>query len=452
MTDLFGTFGIRGVTNEKVNPELAMKLGQALATHLDNEGKVAVGYDPRTSSEMIESAITSGLLSGGCDVLRLGMVPTPVLSFSTKNYSCDAGIMITASHNPPQYNGMKFWDEEGAGFIRDKEDELVEIYSGDKSEQVGWNELGKTEEVDAVKKYKNSLLEKVSEFDEELKVVVDCASGAGCVTTPYILRELGCHVVTLNSQVDGHFPGRLPEPTSEHLGDLKNAVKSMEADLGIAHDGDADRTIMVDENGEIVSGDRVFALAGINYLKDIDNPRIVTTVATSSVMDDVAEQLDGEIERTKVGEPELVEEYKKNGADLAGEENGGVIFTDWAMARDGMMTAVQIIDYMTRTGKTLSELSDTLPDYKQRKRKAECPNELKQDVLADLTKKFEDENPITKDGLRIEVEDGWYILRPSGTEPVFRCFSEAKTDEKSEELVRKGMDALRDSIEKVKNS
>ncbi len=451
MTDLFGTFGIRGVTNEKVNPELALKLGQALATHLDNEGKVAVGYDPRTSSEMIESAITSGLISGGCDVLRLGMVPTPVLSFTTRNFSCDAGVMITASHNPPKYNGMKFWDEEGAGFIRDKEDELVEIYSEDASEQVDWDELGETEELDAVKEYKDSLLDKISEFDEELKVVVDCASGAGCVTTPYILRELGCHVVTLNSQVDGHFPGRLPEPTSEHLGDLKSAVTSMDADLGIAHDGDADRTIMVDENGEIVSGDRVFALAGINYLKDMENPRIVTTVATSSVMDDVAEQLDGDITRTKVGEPELVEEYKKNGADLAGEENGGVIFTDWAMARDGMMTAVQIIDYMTRTGKTLSELSDTLPDYKQRKRKAECPNELKQDVLADLTEKFEDEDPITKDGLRIEVDGGWYILRPSGTEPVFRCFSEAETDEKAEELVNKGMDALRDSIEKIKN-
>ncbi len=449
MSNLFGTFGIRGLANEKVDSELAMTLGQALATHLDGEGKVAVGYDPRTSSEMLEHAMVSGLISGGCDVLRVGMVPTPVLSFSANHLSCDAGVMITASHNPPEYNGLKFWDEEGAGFVREREDELENLY-----EQGGkladWDELGETMTVDALSKYKRALLEKVPKFDKELKVIVDCANGAGSVIAPHILRELGCKVITLNSQPDGHFPGRMPEPTPENIGDLKKAVTSMDADLGIAHDGDADRTIIVDENGEVVSGDRVFALAGINYLKDRKNPRIITTVATSTVMDDAAEKLGGEVIRTKVGEPELVREYRKNGGDLAGEENGGVIFPDWAMCRDGMMAAVQIIDYAARTGKTISELSDTLPEYKQRKKKTDCPNYLKQKVLDDLSKKLEDKNPDTTDGLRIEVEDGWYILRPSGTEPIFRCFSEAKTDERAEELANKGMEYLKESIKIVK--
>lgn len=449
MSDLFGTFGIRGLVNDKVSPELSLKLGQALATHLKGEGKVAVGYDPRTSSEMLEQAMVSGLVSGGCDVLRVGMVPTPVLSFSANHLSCDAGVMITASHNPPEYNGLKFWDEQGAGFVREKEDELEKLYE-EGGELTTWDGLGETEKVDALSKYKKALLEKVQKFDKELKVVLDCANGAGSVLTPYILRELGCKVITLNSQPDGHFPGRLPEPTPEHIGDLKKAVTSMNADIGIAHDGDADRTIIVNEKGEIVSGDRVFALAGINYLKDVNNPRIVTTVATSSVMNDAAKKLGGEVSRTKVGEPELVREYRENGGDLAGEENGGVIFPDWAMCRDGIMTAVQIIDYSARTGKTISELNDTLPEYKQRKKKTDCPNHLKEKVLEDLTEKLEDRNPDTTDGLRIEVEDGWYILRPSGTEPVFRCFSEAKTDDRAEKLANKGMEAVEGSIEAVK--
>ncbi len=449
MADLFGTFGIRGLVNEKVDSELALRLGQALATHLNGEGKVAVGYDPRTSSEMIEHAMVSGLISGGCDVLRVGMVPTPVLSFSANHLSCDAGVMITASHNPPEYNGLKFWDEEGAGFVREREDELENLYEKG-GELADWNELGETEKVNALSKYKKALLEKIPKFDKELKVIVDCANGAGSVIAPHILRELGCKVITLNSQPDGHFPGRMPEPTPENIGDLKKAVTSMGADLGIAHDGDADRTIIVNEKGEVVSGDRVFALAGINYLRDRNNPRIITTVATSIVMDDAAEKLGGEVVRTKVGEPELVREYRKNGGDLAGEENGGVIFPDWTMCRDGIMAAVQIIDYAARTGKTISELSDTLPEYKQRKKKTDCPNYLKQKVLDDLSKKLEDKNPDTTDGLRIEVEDGWYILRPSGTEPIFRCFSEAKTDERAEELANKGMEAVKESIETIK--
>lgn len=449
MADLFGTFGIRGLVNEKVDSELALKLGQALATHLNGEGKVAVGYDPRTSSEMIEHAMVSGLISGGCDVLRVGMVPTPVLSFSANHLSCDAGVMITASHNPPEYNGLKFWDEEGAGFVREREEELENLYEKG-GELADWNELGETEKVNALSKYKKALLEKIPKFDKELKVIVDCANGAGSVIAPHILRELGCKVITLNSQPDGHFPGRMPEPTPENIGDLKKAVTSMGADLGIAHDGDADRTIIVNEKGEVISGDRVFALAGINYLKDRNNPRIITTVATSMVMDDAAEKLGGEVVRTKVGEPELVREYRKNGGDLAGEENGGVIFPDWTMCRDGIMTAVQIIDYAARTGKTISELSNTLPEYKQRKKKTDCPNHLKQKVLDELSKKFADKNPDTTDGLRIDVEDAWYILRPSGTEPIFRCFSEAKTDERAEELANKGMEAVKESIETVK--
>lgn len=448
MSELFGTFGIRGIANEEISPDLANRLGLALATHLGGEGRVAVGHDPRTSSEMLEHATVGGLTSGGCDAIRLGMVPTPVLSFGTKHFSCDAGIMITASHNPPEYNGLKFWDEEGAGFVREREDEIEELYeSGGKL--ADWNKIGDPIEEDATTPYREALNDRVQKLDKELKVVVDCANGAGSEVAPKILTDLGCKVISMNSQPDGHFPGRLPEPTEEHISELIQAVTSMDADLGVAHDGDADRTIIVDENGGVLSGDRVFAFAANNYLEGKKDPRIITTVATSSVLDDVAERFGGEVVRTKVGEPELIREFRENGGDLAGEENGGVIFPDWVMCRDGIMTAVQFIDYVARSGKTVSELNEILPEYKQRKKNIDCPDELKDKVLDDLAQRFRDYDLDRTDGLRIVFDDGWLIVRPSGTEPKFRCFSEAETEERAEELVEEGMRALRDSLESL---
>ncbi len=449
MGDLFGTFGIRGIANEEVSPSLAKDLGLALATYLDGEGKVGVGYDPRTSSIMLEHALISGITSGGCDVLRFGMVPTPALSYGTRHLSCDAGIMITASHNPPEYNGVKFWDDKGAGFVREKEEEIERLVEegGEKAE---WNEIGEVDEINVISKYRNDIVERSPSFEEGPRVVIDCANGAGSVLSPQILNDIGCDVVSLNSYPDGRFPARLPEPTDEHITDLKKAVTSLDADLGIAHDGDADRTIIVDENGEILSGDRVFAFAAMNYLREINHPRIITTVATSMVLDDVAEDMGGEVVRTRVGEPELIREYRENGGDLAGEENGGVIFPDWAFCRDGMMTAVHFIEQMVRSGKTVSEMDEELPKYRQFKKSTECPDELKPKVLEDLTQKFKDQDPDTTDGIRIVLDDGWFILRPSGTEPVFRCFSEAKSRDKAEDLADRGMKALKESIDSVK--
>ncbi len=449
MADLFGTFGIRGLANEKLTPELANKLGLALATYLEGEGKVAIGYDPRTSSEMLEKALVSGINSGGCDVVRFGMVPTPVLSYGTKNLPCDAGIMITASHNPPEYNGVKFWGGEGEGFVRERESRIEELVE-DGGELCDWNEIGYSENAEVISSYREDLRERISGFDRELKVVVDCANGAGGVVSPQVLSDLGCKVLSLNAQPDGRFPSRLPEPTEEHITELRKTVPAVDADLGIAHDGDADRTVIVDENGEVLSGDRVFALAAKNYLRKSDNPRIITTVATSSVLDDVADELNGEVVRTKVGEPELVREYRDGGGDLAGEENGGVIYPDWLLCRDGIMTAIQFIDYVARSGKTVSELDDTLPEYYQLKKNVECPDELKQEVLDDIAEKFKDKNPDTTEGIRMVFDDGWYILRPSGTEPKFRCFSEAKTEERVKELSQEGMRALKESLESVK--
>lgn len=447
MKKLFGTFGVRGIVNRELTPELAYKLGLALATHLGNRGKVAIGRDNRTSGFMFESSVVAGLLAGGCDVLRLGLTPTPVLSFSIHHFKCDAGVIITASHNPPEYNGIKLWGSDGAGFERQREREIEKIVETGGT-TVEWDRIGKALSADAVSAYTRALLQRVPKIKRKLRVVVDCGSAVGSLVTPYVLRELGCEVISMNSQLDGTFPGRKLEPVPENLQDLAKTVVACGADLGIAHDGDADRTLIADEKGNLLSGDRVFAFAALNYLQHRKRPRIITTVATSKVIDDVAQKLNGQVVRTRVGEPEIVGEYKRNGGDIGGEENGGVLFFDWTPCRDGIMTAVQFVLALAESETTVSELNSTLPQYHQVKQRIECPNELKPRVLQQLSEQEWEGQLTTIDGIRIDFDDGWLLLRPSGTEPIFRCFAEAKTAKRAAELAELGMARLKEAVEK----
>ncbi|MGQ9787950.1 MAG: phosphoglucosamine mutase [Candidatus Hadarchaeaceae archaeon] len=444
MHELFGTFGVRGIANRELTTKTALGLGQALATDLGNRGRVAVGRDNRTSGMMLEEALIAGLNSGGCDVVRLDLVPTPVLSFATRHFGCDAGVMITASHNPPEYNGIKLWDSDGAGFQRWREKKIERLLSrGPK--MVGWRDIGRFESAEALPPYFKAIKNRVPRFKRGLKVVVDCANAVGSLVTPKLLRGLGCRVISLNNQLDGTFPGRKLETVPENLKELAKIVVGCKADLGVAHDGDADRTIIVDELGEIISGDRVFAHVALHYLTGKNKPKILTTVATSSVLEDVAAKLGGEVVRTKVGEPELVGELK-NGGDIAGEENGGVIFPDWLLCRDGIMTAVQFIAALDNTEMKTSEFNRTLPAYFQVKRRLECPDDKKVKALGKLAKRFSNYRISRKDGLRIEFEEGWLLLRPSGTEPIFRCFAEAKTEKQAKKIVDLGMKELKTAI------
>jgi phosphomannomutase/phosphoglucomutase len=451
MPKLFGTFGIRGVANQKLTPELAYDLGLAFATHLDNKGKVAVGYDNRTSSVMIEHALTAGLLAGGCDVLHFGLTPTPVLSFGIRNFSCDGGVIITASHNPPEYNGIKFWAADGSGLERRYEREIERIVE-EGGKPVGWKDIGKTLTADAIGPYMKAVLQEVPKFKRKLKVVVDCANAVGALVTPYLLRELGCEVVSMNSQLDGTFPGRKLEPVPENLVELAKTVLACEADAGVAHDGDADRTLLVDEKGEILSGDRVFAIAAMRYLREKTKPRLITTVATSSVIDDVAAKFGGEVVRTRVGEPDIIGEFKNRGGDVGGEENGGVLFFGWVPCRDGIMTAIQFLAALDESGGTVSELNSSLPVYYQVKERSGCPDELKLKVLELLSENFSEYELDRTDGLRVMFDEGWLLLRPSGTEPLFRCFAEAKTKEGAKKLAEMGIAALEEAIKKASAS
>ncbi|MCL2156747.1 MAG: phosphoglucosamine mutase, partial [Methanobrevibacter sp.] len=246
---LFGTSGIRGKIKEEITAELALNVGKALATYLGGKGNVVIGYDSRTTNQMLENAICAGLLESGCNVFKLKMVPTPLVGYAVAKLGVDAGIMITASHNPSQYNGIKVWNKNGMAYTPSQEEELEKIYFSKEFINVSWENIGTTHLIEDVKEsYINELLN-IVDIKPGLKVVVDPASGAGSELSPIIFRRSGCEVVSLNSQVDGFFPGRNPEPNEQNLKDLMKVVVAVGADIGIAHDGDADRMIAVDEKG-----------------------------------------------------------------------------------------------------------------------------------------------------------------------------------------------------------
>lgn len=445
MKKLFGTSGVRGLVGEEITPELFMDLGLAMATQLGNSGTVLVGRDPRLSGEMLEDSLISGLLSGGCNVIRAGIVPTPVLAYATKALKARAGAMITASHNPPQYNGVKFWDSEGKAYTQELEQEIERIHFGGKGKKVGWDKIGKIGEVDASITYLKKILEE-RELRREYKVVVDCGNGAASVLTPILLRRLGCKIVTLNCQPDGNFPGRGLEPNAGNLRELCEVVKATGADLGIAHDGDADRVSAVDERGDFAKEDKLLAAIaarGVSKKGDV----IVTTVDASRVVDDAVGSKGGKIVRTPVGDVSVAAGIEKQKATFGGEPSGAWIFPDVHMAPDGPLSAVNILELIDSEGKKLSEILDSLPDYPTVRKKIGCGNEKKTKVMKTLATKIKREFRGAKvlkiDGVRLDVEGGWVLIRPSGTEPYIRVTAEGKSQKQARDLVAKAEKILK---------
>ncbi len=423
MKRLFGTFGVRRLANTELTPEFASKIAASYGTLV--KGKVAVGGDTRTSTEMIKHAVISGLLSSGCDVVDLGYLPTPAVQYAVRNYY-DAGIIITASHNPPKYNGLKLVDSYGIGTPDETEIEIEEMFFNDNPDRVSWDKIGEVENNSSIlEEYIQEVIKRVDEDEirkAKLKVIVDCGSGAACFTTPYILRELGCEVITMNCQPDGFFPGRDPEPTEPNLKELIEVVKATGANVGFAHDGDADRTICIDEDGNFVFGDKSFALVEKYMLKENNGGLIVTTVATSTAIYDIANEYNGEVTATKVGDLIVARELKDKNGLFGGEENGGLIFPDFVYGRDAALSAAKVVEILAKEGKPLSKLVEELPVYYSEKMKIECPDDIKQEIMQKIAAETSEFEVDTTDGVKIIKDEGWVIIRPSGTEPIFRCF------------------------------
>lgn len=436
---LFGTNGIRGIVNKDLTPEMAIRVGSAIGTFFGHK-TLAISYDARTSGPMLAKAVIAGLTSTGCNVLLAGMLPTPTLQYAVKCHKCGGGIMITASHNPPEYNGIKVVWSDGIEISHEQELEIESLYLNEKMKLAEWNALGEIHEltgaideyIDAIKTH----IDVLSITRKHFHVVVDPANSVGSLAAPRLLRELGCRVTTLNANIDGTFPGRLPEPRPENLKDLAVTVKAVDADLGVAFDGDADRSIFVDENGEIHMGDKTFALVEKHFLKENAGEKIVTPVSSSTMIKEIADDYGGKIVWTKVGSVTVAQTMKKLKAKLGGEENGGIFYGPHQPVRDGAMSTALMLNIMAQTGKKVSKMIAELPKYFIEKAKIECPENSKEKVLKKLTEQAEGLNTNTIDGVKIWFADKSDILiRPSGTEPLYRLYAEAKTKEKASRLI-----------------
>jgi len=433
---LFGTNGIRGVAGKEIDSDLAFGVGSALGTLFPKE-RVLIGRDGRLSSPMLLEGVAAGLLARGNDVEDRGLITTPALEFMVKNTSSSAGVMITASHNPPEYNGFKVVDSDGIEIPRSKEEKMELLIHRDRwrsSCQPGRRVIREGRIGPYIEKLESQVLAR--DGIGNLKIVVDTGNGVAALTTPRLLRNLGAHVIAVNESIDGEFPGRNSEPRPENLGSLSKIVKEEKADLGIAHDGDGDRAIFVDETGAVQSGDRTLALIEDELLRNHPGAKIVTPINTSMVVSEIARKRKGKLILTKVGSIEVSRTILRVGALLGGEENGGIFYAPHHPVRDGTMAAVMVVNAVMRNSRPLSKLLDKLPKFHMIKEKIPCKERAKERAIKALKTKLKGMISSTLDGIRVDMKGrGWVLVRASGTEPLLRLYAEAKTENELLEIL-----------------
>ncbi|WP_457620276.1 phosphoglucosamine mutase [Methanopyrus sp.] len=455
MGKLFGTFGVRGVVGEDLTEDVARRLGLAFGTYLGGDAEVLVGGDTRTSTDTLKDALISGLTAAGCDVVDVGVAPTPAVQYLVDAQGFDAGAVVTASHNPPEFNGIKLLGPDGCGLSRKDEEEIEEIYFEENVDRASWDRVGnRVSAPDLLLDFEEAVLDYVGDFNGRgLRVVVDAANGAGSLITPRLLSELGVEVISVNAHPDGRFPGREPEPSEENLETTMNMVRAAGADLGLAHDGDADRLILITGDGEFVPGDYSLAIVAAWALDEGKGSQVVTPVSSSMCVQRVVEDRGGEVIWTKVGEPVVVEELKRaEDPALGGEENGGIIYPDFHLSRNGIITALLVCKLVAEEG-SLDDLLSEVPKYYLHKTGVECPDELKSKVMErveSLVEGEELEDVLTIDGVKLFYEDGWVLVRPSGTEPLIRVFGEARDRETAVRRVEHWKERVEDIVSELK--
>jgi phosphoglucosamine mutase len=423
---LFGTSGIRGLANTEISAELAINIGKVLGSLYKS---VIVGHDPRTSSEMLLHAVISGLLSTGCEVHTAGMVTTPTLAHSARNFEC--GVMITASHNPPEYNGIKFFNPDGSGFNVEQMQQIEDRIEEKKAIVAKWEEIkGLNKYHGAVEEHIQRILKDIDDIN--LKIVVDCGCGAASNITPYLFQRLGCEVITLNCQPDGFFSARPSEPKPENLSHLMKAVVASKADLGLAHDGDADRVVAVDEKGNYVGGDSLLAL----FARCEAKKSIVVPVNASMAIDKVVGSV--EVIRTKVGDVYISNMIKDKSADFGGEPSGTYIFPRQSLCPDGIFAGVRLAELVKK--EPLSSQVSTLPKYPRKTGAVLYPGKDKSDIVRliyDKLQEIEHSEMSTEDGIKAKFEHAWVLVRASGTEPKLRITVEAEDEGELKKLYDK---------------
>jgi len=436
MAKLFGTNGIRGIFAEDLSLEFIHDISLAIATYF-KKGHILVGYDGRTSSPVITKIVCSTLNSVGFDCKNAGLIPTPCLEIATKKLGYSGGIMITASHNPPQYNGIKPVASDGVEISRDDELIIEDIYFNKKWKK-DFTQCGKTElEENAIQVYLDAVISHVNKKSirsKKFKVVLDLGNGAQAVTAPMLCNELDCKVITINENIDGTFSGRGSEPTPNNLQKLSETVVRTGSDLGVAFDGDGDRSIFCDEKGEILTGDKSALLLSNFILSKNPNSTIVTCLNSGSSIEVLAQNTSSTVIRTKVGSVEVSRKMVQTDALIGFEENGGFMYGKHNQVRDGAMTLALVLDLLSFSGKTMSEETKLLPPSFTTKDKITCSKEDASKLIKVLAD--QNQNSDTTDGIKITFDKkNWIMVRPSGTEPIVRIYAEADSQEKLEILM-----------------
>lgn len=448
MSRIFGTDGVRGIANTELSPELAMKLGKAGAYVLTKENAhkptIVVGCDTRISGDMLANALMAGICSVGADAIYVGVLPTPAVAYLTRKYKVDAGVVISASHNPVEFNGIKFFSADGYKLSDAIEDEIENLLNSDFSmipaptgESVGRI----TYKTDAALAYVEHAIESVKLDLTGMKLVIDCAEGASSYTSVEALKRLGAEVVAIHTSPDGTNINK--NCGSTHMEELMERVVQEKASAGLAFDGDADRMLAVDEHGKKVEGDEIMAIIG-NYMKEqgtLKKNTIVATIMSNLGLFIMGDEQGITIEKTKVGDRYVLERMRELGANIGGEQSGHVIFLDENTTGDGLLSALHLLEVMVNTKKPLSELKSVMEVLPQALVNARVPNDKKEsfmeyDVIAKAVAELENEF----------AGKGRVLIRPSGTEPLVRVMIEGKNQAILEEKAKQLAKLIEDTV------
>ncbi|MGH7492501.1 MAG: phosphoglucosamine mutase [bacterium] len=432
--------GIRGVVGEGLTPEVVLSFAQAFGTYC-HSGRVVLGRDSRVSGPMLQSIVTAGLLATGCEVIDLGIAPTPTTQLATEHLHAAGGIILTASHNPVMWNGLKLLAGDGLFLDGEQGAQVLRLHEQKKYACKTWEGLGQASRYEkAIDDHLRAVInlpfldvEKIRR--KKFKIVADCVHGAGGVIIPKLLEQLGCVATYLNLEPHGRFP-RNPEPLPENLGLLCETVKAQDADLGLAVDPDADRMALVSERGIPLGEEYTLALA-VDFMLNVKKGKVATNVSTSLAIDDIAAKYGCTVERTKVGEINVAKRMRETGAVIGGEGNGGVILPEVHLGRDAMAGSALVLQHLANFGGPLSELHASLPQYVMCRHKIELEDRGQVNkILPKILARYAGERIDTLDGVKILRDKSWVQVRASNTEPIMRIMAEAPTAGAAEKLCK----------------
>jgi phosphomannomutase len=427
--------GVRGVVGQSLTPSLLTRFAQAFGTHT-GPGTIVIGRDPRTSGEMVKHAVIAGILSTGNRVVDIGVCPVPTVQLQVRHRRAQGGIAITASHNPAEWNALKFIGPSGLFLNAGQARELLDIYHQGEYTKVGGAELRTVEEIEgATDLHITSILDALGPLPQtgkKLRVVLDSCNGAGSLVGPKLIEALGAEVIPLNTP-DGSFP-RPAEPLAENLGDLCRLVREHQADIGFAQDMDADRLAIVSEKGEAIGEDYTLVLASL-FVLGREKGAVVANLSTTSAVADVAKKFGCPVFLTKIGEVNVTDTMQQQSAVIGGEGNGGVIYPRINFARDSLVGIALVLHLLAESGKSVTELLDTVPRYYVVKEKVACASDRIAGVLRTVRQEFAQYQLDTRDGVKVVTPDGWLLVRGSNTEPIVRVVAEAKSEAQAREMV-----------------